>query len=54
MLEVVDVAVFGWSLGGHIALEMAPRFPGIGGLKISAHRPSADPTWRRGSCRLLI
>jgi pimeloyl-ACP methyl ester carboxylesterase len=34
MLGVVDVVVFGWSLGGYIALEMAPRLPGMRGLKL--------------------
>jgi pimeloyl-ACP methyl ester carboxylesterase len=39
MLGVADVVVFGWSLGGHIALEMAPRLHGIRGLMISGTPP---------------
>ena len=27
-LGVAEAAVFGWSLGGHIGIEMIPRFPG--------------------------
>lgn len=39
MLGLKDVVVFGWSLGGHIALEMASRFAGIKGLLISGTPP---------------
>jgi pimeloyl-ACP methyl ester carboxylesterase len=39
MLGIVDAVVFGWSLGGHIALEMAPRLPGIRGLMICGTPP---------------
>jgi pimeloyl-ACP methyl ester carboxylesterase len=31
--------VFGWSLGGHIGIEMIPRFPGMRGLMISGAPP---------------
>lgn len=39
MHGVVDVVVFGWSLGGHIALEMAPQLPRVRGLMISGTPP---------------
>jgi pimeloyl-ACP methyl ester carboxylesterase len=32
LLGLREVVVFGWSLGGHIALEMASQFAGIKGL----------------------
>ena len=38
LLETMGVdraAVYGWSLGGHIALEMLPRFPGLVGMMLS-------------------
>ncbi|NHB95621.1 alpha/beta fold hydrolase [Photorhabdus stackebrandtii] len=38
-LGIDKVAVFGWSLGGHIGLEMIPRFPGIVGLMICGTPP---------------
>lgn len=38
-LGVTHAAVFGWSLGGHIALEMVPCFDGIVGLMISGAPP---------------
>jgi pimeloyl-ACP methyl ester carboxylesterase len=34
-LGITNVAVFGWSLGGHLGLEMIPRFPGLRGLMIT-------------------
>ena len=34
-LGVDEAIVFGWSLGGHIGIEMIPRFPGMRGLMIS-------------------
>jgi pimeloyl-ACP methyl ester carboxylesterase len=39
MLGVTDVVLFGWSLGGHIALEMTSRFRGVKGLMISGAPP---------------
>jgi pimeloyl-ACP methyl ester carboxylesterase len=39
LLGISEVAVVGWSLGGHIALEMASRFSGIKGLFISGAPP---------------
>jgi pimeloyl-ACP methyl ester carboxylesterase len=39
LLGVTEVVVVGWSLGGHIALEMAARFSGIKGLLISGAPP---------------
>ena len=39
LLGVVEPVVFGWSLGGHIALEMASRLPRIRGVMISCAPP---------------
>ena len=38
-LAVSDAIVFGWSLGGHIAIEMSARFSGMRGLMISGTPP---------------
>lgn len=38
-LEVSDAAILGWSLGGHIGLEMVPLFPGLKGLMITGTPP---------------
>src|SRR5262245_51089983 len=38
-LGVAEAAVFGWSLGGHIGIEMIPRFPGMRGLMITGTPP---------------
>lgn len=38
-LEVTEAAVFGWSLGGHIGMEMVFRFPGMRGLMITGSPP---------------
>jgi pimeloyl-ACP methyl ester carboxylesterase len=39
VLGVQRAAVVGWSLGGHVALEMIPRFDGIVGAMIMATPP---------------
>ena len=39
LLGISEVAVVGWSLGGHVALEMASRYFGIKGLLISGAPP---------------
>src|ERR1700710_319034 len=33
-LEIKEVVVVGWSLGGHIGVEMLPRFEGVKGVMI--------------------
>jgi pimeloyl-ACP methyl ester carboxylesterase len=38
-LGVSRAAIFGWSLGGHIGLEMLSRFPGVAGLMITGTPP---------------
>jgi pimeloyl-ACP methyl ester carboxylesterase len=38
-LGVTEAAVFGWSLGGHVGVEMMSRFPGMRGLMISGSPP---------------
>lgn len=38
-LDISSAAVVGWSLGGHIGLEMISRFPGLSGLLISGSPP---------------
>ena len=39
LLGLKEVVVVGWSLGGHIALEMASQFSGVKGLVISGAPP---------------
>jgi pimeloyl-ACP methyl ester carboxylesterase len=39
LMGVERAAVFGWSLGGHIGLEMIARFPGMLGLMITGTPP---------------
>src|SRR5262249_48596357 len=38
-LGVTEAIVFGWPLGGHIGIEMIPRFPGMRRLMISGAPP---------------
>lgn len=38
-LDITEAAVFGWSLGGHVGLELLPRFDGLVGLMMSATAP---------------
>jgi pimeloyl-ACP methyl ester carboxylesterase len=38
-LGVTEAIVFGWSLGGHIGVEMVPRFLGMRGLMITGAPP---------------
>jgi len=38
-LGVAEAIVFGWSLGGHIGIELIPRFPGMRGLMICGAPP---------------
>ncbi|WP_198680226.1 alpha/beta fold hydrolase [Cupriavidus agavae] len=38
-LGIEEVVLFGWSLGGHIALEVAARFPGVRAIMISGTPP---------------
>jgi pimeloyl-ACP methyl ester carboxylesterase len=38
-MKIKQAAVFGWSLGGHVGLEMLPRFPGLVGLMITGAPP---------------
>ena len=38
-LGIDRVVVLGWSLGGHVALEMLPRCPGLAGLMIVGTPP---------------
>ena len=38
-LGVTEAIVIGWSLGGHIGIEMIPRFPAMRGLLISGAPP---------------
>jgi pimeloyl-ACP methyl ester carboxylesterase len=38
-LHVSQVVVLGWSLGGHVGIEMIPRFPGLKGVMIVGTPP---------------
>ncbi len=40
-LGISEAVVFGWSLGGHIGIEMISRFPGMRGLMITGTPPVA-------------
>jgi pimeloyl-ACP methyl ester carboxylesterase len=39
-LEIPNAIVFGWSLGGHVGVEMISRYPGLRGLMISGAPPA--------------
>lgn len=43
LMDVKEAAVYGWSLGGHIGLEMIPRYRGLVGLMIGG-TPPVSPT----------
>lgn len=38
-LQIDRVAVFGWSLGGHIAVELMHRHPGVAGVMLTGAPP---------------
>lgn len=42
-LGVEAAVVFGWSLGGHVGIELLRRFPGMAGLMMSG-TPPVNPT----------
>ena len=51
LLENVGVSeaiVFGWSLGGHIGMEMLSHFPGMRGLMISGAPPVSSNQMSQG------
>jgi pimeloyl-ACP methyl ester carboxylesterase len=39
LLNLHAVTVIGWSLGGHVGIEMVPRFPGLRGLMLIGAPP---------------
>jgi pimeloyl-ACP methyl ester carboxylesterase len=47
-LGVTEAVVFGWSLGGHIAIEMVTRFPGMRGLMITGAPPVSGNNMAQG------
>jgi pimeloyl-ACP methyl ester carboxylesterase len=47
-LDVKEAGVFGWSLGGHIGIEMISRFPGMRGLMISGAPPVSHNQMSKG------
>ena len=47
-LGIAEAAVLGWSLGGHVGLEMIPRFPGLRGLMITGTPPCTGATAAQG------
>jgi pimeloyl-ACP methyl ester carboxylesterase len=47
-LGVAETIVFGWSLGGHIGIDMLSRFPGMRGLMITGTPPVGLATMAQG------
>ena len=47
-MGVAEVIVFGWSLGGHIRMEMIPCFPGMRGLMIGGAPPVGHDQMSQG------
>jgi pimeloyl-ACP methyl ester carboxylesterase len=47
-IGVAQAVVFGWSLGGHIGIEMMSRFPGLLGLMISGSPPVGPHSMAQG------
>ncbi|GGE03991.1 alpha/beta hydrolase [Aureimonas endophytica] len=48
LLGIERAGVFGWSLGGHIGLEMISRYPGLLGLMITGTPPVNTATVGQG------
>ena len=48
LLGIERGGVFGWSLGGHIGIEMISRFPGLLGLMITGTPPVSTATVGQG------
>lgn len=38
-LGIKRAAIYGWSLGGHVAIDLIPRFPGLAGVMITGTPP---------------
>lgn len=51
-LDVRDVVVLGWSLGGHIAIEMIPRLSGMRGVMICGAPPVRSGQFSEGFGKL--
>ncbi|MBW4542076.1 MAG: alpha/beta hydrolase [Myxacorys chilensis ATA2-1-KO14] len=47
-LGIAEVIVLGWSLGGHIGMEMIPHFPGMRGLMICGAPPVSHDQMSQG------
>jgi pimeloyl-ACP methyl ester carboxylesterase len=47
-LGIAEAAVFGWSLGGHIGIEMMSRFGGMQGLMITGTPPVGRDNMAQG------
>lgn len=47
-MDMKEAVVFGWSLGGHIAIEMMPNFSGMRGLAISGAPPVSPQNMAHG------
>jgi pimeloyl-ACP methyl ester carboxylesterase len=48
LLAIEEAVVFGWSLGGHVALEMMQEFPGAKGLVLVGTPPVGPDTFSEG------
>ncbi|GGU17344.1 alpha/beta fold hydrolase [Streptomyces daghestanicus] len=48
LLGIDRVVVVGWSLGGHIGLELVARFPGVAGLVVTGTPPVNRDTLAEG------
>lgn len=48
MLGITEAIVLGWSLGGHIGIEMVSRFPGMRGLMVTGTPPVARGQMAQG------
>jgi pimeloyl-ACP methyl ester carboxylesterase len=47
-LGIEEVVLFGWSLGGHIAIEIASRFPGVKGMMVVGTPPVGRDNFAEG------
>ncbi len=47
-LDIHEVALFGWSLGGHIAIEMSSRLAGVKGMMVVGTPPVGRDNFSEG------